>query len=271
MDRKKILIIDDDKDFARMTKLGLEAGGEYEVAVETEGPKGYSAALKHSPGLILLDIMMPGTDGFDVLKALKKSSRTETIPVIMLTGVSDDQARIRAMKLYNEGYIVKPVDATALKTKIEEVLKLCPDKMPEKKQKRHALKEHASGAARVLVVDDEKSVCDLVEAFLTPQGFRVRTCWDPGTAVKLFTVEKPDIVILDLVMPGVDGMEILQEMKRRSQKTAIIILTGVNDPVVISDAVRLGADDIIVKPFSMDQLRASLIKCAGVIQKEDNP
>ncbi len=135
MDRKKILIIDDDKDFARMTKLGLEAGGEYEVVIETEGPKGYSAALKHSPDLILLDIAMPGTDGFDVLRSLKKSNVTATIPVIMLTGVASDQAKIRAMKLYNEGYIVKPVAAPALKAQIREVLKLCPGKMPEKKAK----------------------------------------------------------------------------------------------------------------------------------------
>jgi len=269
MQRKKILIIDDDENFGRMTGLNLEAGGEYEVVIERKGSHGAYAARKHKPDLILLDIRMPDMNGFDVLKALKKDEQTMAIPVIMLTAIDTDQAKIKAMELYNEGYIVKPATTEALKERIGRVLKMYPSEAPAEKKRPPAEGGYKSSGIKILVVDDEKPICDQIEMFLMPQGFRVRTCWNSKEAMGLFFAEKPDIVILDLVMPGTDGMEILKEMKEQNPTTRILILTGVNDPVVIKDAVKLGADDIIIKPFSMDQLCATLIKHACVINKED--
>lgn len=119
---KKILIIDDEKDFGFFVKQNLELVGGYNVMVTTGGKDGIAAALRYKPDLILLDVIMPQMSGFEVLQALKDSTATTMIPVIMLTAVDTDEAKEKALGLYNEDYIVKPVAISELKTKIDAVL-----------------------------------------------------------------------------------------------------------------------------------------------------
>ena len=119
---KKVLIIDDETDFVFFVKQNLELAGEYSVIVATSGKDGISAALRHKPDLILLDIVMPQMSGFEVLQALKDSRATTSIPVVMLTAVDTDEAKEKALGLYDEDYIVKPVAISELKTKIDSVL-----------------------------------------------------------------------------------------------------------------------------------------------------
>ena len=121
---KKILIIDDEEDLTFFVKANLELSGKFEVLIANSGKEGIRMAKRYNPDLILLDIMMPGMDGFEVLKSLKKIDSTVAIPVVMLTAKDDDDSKIQAAGLYNEEYIVKPVRIDALKTKIEEVFKL---------------------------------------------------------------------------------------------------------------------------------------------------
>lgn len=120
---KKILMIDDERDICLLIKQNLELGGDYKVVVAHSGKDGIAAARHEKPDLILLDIIMPVMSGFDVLKKLKEMSETCSIPVIMLTAVGTEEAKEKAMSLYNEDYIVKPVRTDVLKAKIEEVLK----------------------------------------------------------------------------------------------------------------------------------------------------
>jgi len=120
--RKKILLIDDEEDFAFFVKANLGLVSNYEIIVATKGKKGLKAALKEKPALILLDIMMPGMDGFEVLKRLKKNEKTINIPVIMLTAKNEDESRIKAAGLYCEDYIVKPIEIRLLNAKIHKIL-----------------------------------------------------------------------------------------------------------------------------------------------------
>lgn len=117
---KKILIIDDEEDLTFFVKANLELAGDYEVLVATSGKEGIKAAVNHKPDIILLDIMMPNMDGYEVLTRIKKSPKTLRIPVIMLTAKGDVESKVKAASLYDEDYIVKPVQIEALKTKIEE-------------------------------------------------------------------------------------------------------------------------------------------------------
>ena len=121
---KKILIIDDEKDFCFFVKKNLEAISNYEIITTNKGKKGIQIARKEKPDLILLDIMMPGIDGFEVLKRLKANERTQNIPVIMLTAKDEDESKIKASGLYCEDYLVKPVEKVILKAKIHKVLSL---------------------------------------------------------------------------------------------------------------------------------------------------
>lgn len=124
MTKKKILIIDDEKDFTQMVKLNLEKGGRFEVSIENKSPHALAAAKRYTPDVILLDILMPEMDGFKVLELLKKDYNTISIPVVMLTAVMTDEAKAKSTSLYDEGYIEKPVTAEELEREIEKVLRI---------------------------------------------------------------------------------------------------------------------------------------------------
>lgn len=119
--KRKILIVDDEEDFALFLKRKLERRN-YKVFTAYNGQDGIRLGKAHKPDLVLLDITMPGIDGFEVLRRLKEDPKTMTVPVIMLTGKDDDDSKIKAAGLYNEDYIVKPVDVTDLQARIEKVL-----------------------------------------------------------------------------------------------------------------------------------------------------
>ena len=125
MDKKKIvLLIDDEMDYCALLKMHLSFIGNFEVVCAGNGNDGLKLARRIKPDIILLDVIMPGLDGFAVLEKLKKDDKTISIPVIMLSGLDEDNARIKAAQLYDESYITKPVDIYQLKAKIEETLKL---------------------------------------------------------------------------------------------------------------------------------------------------
>ena len=120
--REKILIIDAEKEFALFVKENLQLISNYTVITASRGKKGIRAALKERPDLILLDVMIPGMDGFEVLKRLKRNEKTYHIPVIMLTAKNEDEFKITASGLSAEDTIVNPVEAKVLRTKIRRVL-----------------------------------------------------------------------------------------------------------------------------------------------------
>lgn len=124
MSKKKILIVDDEADFCKLIKWNLESAGDFEVYVATEGRRGIALAKEIRPTLILLDITMPGMDGFKVLEKLKADEETLGIPVLMLTAKGDEASKTKASELYDDYYITKPIATPDLKNKIEEILKV---------------------------------------------------------------------------------------------------------------------------------------------------
>ena len=121
MDKKRILIIDDEPDFVRVVQLRLEAAG-YDVSVAFDGMQGVSSAHKEKPDLIILDIMMPAMHGHRVCEALKKSSKTWTIPIIYLTAKGSKEDEELAYKLGAEHFLTKPYDPQALLETIKKAL-----------------------------------------------------------------------------------------------------------------------------------------------------
>ena len=117
----RILVIDDEEDFSFFIKKNLERHA-YQVWEASSGIKGLELAKRKKPDLIFLDIMMPGINGFEVLKRLKADEDTRSIPVIMLTGREDEEAKKMAQSLANEDYLVKPVELEELNSRIENVL-----------------------------------------------------------------------------------------------------------------------------------------------------
>ena len=118
----KILIIDDEEDFAFFTKHNLERIDNYQVITTTEGNDGIQKAKEYRPDLILLDIMMPGINGFEVLRRLKADKGLKSIPVVMLTGKDDEGSRAKAAGLRDDDYIVKPIEIEELRARIKKIL-----------------------------------------------------------------------------------------------------------------------------------------------------
>lgn len=119
---KKILVIDDEEEFGSFMKANLELRGDYEVAFALDGEAGIKLAEEIKPDLILLDIVMSKLDGFAVLKKLRECESTKSVPVIMVTARNDDDAMMKALKLHDDGYVIKPVKIEELEEKIESAL-----------------------------------------------------------------------------------------------------------------------------------------------------
>ena len=116
-----ILIVDDNPINIQLLKNILK-NNNFKVASAFNGKTALNFIRKKKPDLVLLDIMMPQMDGFAVLEKLKKSVKTLSVPVIMLSARGDEESKIQAAGSYNEDYIVKPVQIEFLKSKIEEAL-----------------------------------------------------------------------------------------------------------------------------------------------------
>lgn len=119
---RHILIVDDDRELCALKKAQLERDGEFTVTVVNDPRQALKAARRKRPDLILLDIMMPGKDGFEVLAELKSDIDTAAIPVIMHSGVEEEESRLRAAELYNEDYVLKSADRETLVASIRRVL-----------------------------------------------------------------------------------------------------------------------------------------------------
>jgi two-component system sensor histidine kinase/response regulator len=117
----RILVVDDESDVVLIIKTTLQAEG-YDVASATNGKDALEEAFETRPDLIVLDVMMPGMTGFDVLKELKANESTATVPVVMLTGVSDKKKIQEALESGIDYYVVKPFDFDDLLGKIKHAL-----------------------------------------------------------------------------------------------------------------------------------------------------
>lgn len=118
---KRILAVDDEADVVMIIRTALQTEG-YEVATATNGPDALEEAKKNPPDLVILDVTMPGMDGFEVLRRLKAEEATAQVPVIMLTGVSERGMIKEALSSGVDYYVVKPFDFEDLMRKVEQAL-----------------------------------------------------------------------------------------------------------------------------------------------------
>ncbi len=119
--KTKVLIIDDEEDFSHFIKLNLETTGRYKVFTANSGREGIKTTQRRRPDVVLLDIMMPGMDGFEVLAQIKGNVKTYEIPVIMLTAMDNAECRSEAQGNFAGEYLVKPIPLDRLISTIDRV------------------------------------------------------------------------------------------------------------------------------------------------------
>jgi signal transduction histidine kinase/CheY-like chemotaxis protein len=214
----EVLVIEDDPSALRLLRQYLEPAG-YGVVPATNGEVGLGLARQRPPAAIILDVLLPTIDGWEVLRRLKADADPvlRDVPVVIVTVVDDREV---GLALGAVDYLVKPVQREGLLACLA----------------RHGISPAAGvRTPRVLAVDDEPAALALVRAALEPEGFDVVGAGSGREALARATDGAIDVVVCDLVMPDVDGFEVIAQLKRNPRTSKI--------PIVVCTAHDLSADD----------------------------
>lgn len=107
---------------------------------------------------------------------------------------------------------------------------------------------------KLLVVDDEEEICDFLQCFFEERNFKVQTALSGEEALEKVEKDTPDVCLLDIKMPGLDGLQVLKEIKRKFPRVKVIMVSAIETTEKIEEAVRIGADNYITKPLSLEYL-----------------
>jgi CheY-like chemotaxis protein len=216
MEGKTVLVIDDDADTREVLERFLNRKG-FHVECASSGQDGLRLAKELHPAAITLDVMMPGMDGWAVLSTLKSEPELADIPVVMLTIVDDKNL---GYSLGATDYMIKPVD----RERLAEILMKFRDVPPPR---------------CALVIDDEEPARQMLKRLLEKEGWNVIQAEDGLAAMERMKKQRPDLILLDLMMPKMNGFEFVAELHKHDawQSIPIIVITAVD--VTIRDRVRL--------------------------------
>ncbi len=112
---------------------------------------------------------------------------------------------------------------------------------------------------KILIIDDEMEVCELLADFLKLQGYHTFKASRAKDGLSLAESEKPDVVLLDIMMPEIDGLECLQRIRKSSPESIVIMVSGLKDEKIAKEAIRRGAYDYIAKPFDLSYLKENIL------------
>jgi signal transduction histidine kinase/DNA-binding response OmpR family regulator/CHASE3 domain sensor protein len=200
----RVLCIDDDPDAIDLLRKYLAAEG-FSVSNASTGTEGIRKAIEEQPALITLDIMLPDKDGWQVLRELKQNTQTAKIPVI-IHSIIDNQPL--AVSLGAIDIMPKPVD-------LDKLLSLVQENCRAKDQ-------------YVLIVDDNVEFSLVMKELIEQDGYTVKAAHDGEQALAIVRESRPAIIFLDLVMPGMDGFEVVKRLKQNDESADIpvVILSG---------------------------------------------
>ena len=214
-ERKRVLVVDSDPDATYLLQESL-GQNEFEIIGTRTGNESLQLARTTQPDAILLDILMPDVDGWQILNDLKSDPVTVNIPVILLT-IVDKKAL--GFRLGASAYLLKPLDPAAVK---EALYRVIPGQGRTQK--------------RVLVVDDDPNIADLLRQFLPEEEFVLETARDGIEALEAVKNHKPDILLLDLIMPRLDGFGVIEKLRANPETRAL--------PVIVISAKELAQSEV---------------------------
>jgi signal transduction histidine kinase/DNA-binding response OmpR family regulator len=233
-----ILVIDDDPSVRELVMRFLSKEG-FNVKTAASGDEGLKAARALRPDVITLDVMMPGMDGWAVLSSLKADPDLSDIPVVMMTIVSDQAL---GYALGASDYLTKPID----RDKLVGILRKYDCKNP---------------LCKILVVDDDPSIREIVHRTLEKEGWEICEAQDGQEALEQVAGMEPEIILLDLMMPRMDGFQFLTELRKTDsgRQIPVIVITAMD--LTDEDQKRLNGhvQQILQKgAYKQDQLLAEV-------------
>jgi signal transduction histidine kinase/DNA-binding response OmpR family regulator len=244
VDEGLVLVVDDDLELMRMTKSRLEQEG-FAVLTATTGEEGMRLAARRRPDVILLALLLPDRSGLEVLHTLKSEPATRDIPVLV---VSIDSDGVRALSLGASEWLRKPCDAASIVAVVQRLMA-----------------GSSADAPTVLVVDDEPDTVQFLRDTLKAEGFRVITAHDGRQALDTLKRVRPDLVLLDIMMPELSGFQVLEALGSdpRTAPIPVVVLTARADDVDAQRGLALGARRYMSKPFDVGALIAEIQRQVG--------
>jgi two-component system cell cycle response regulator len=269
-DRARILIVDDDPRNVKLLSAKL-AKSQYEILQAYGGMEALEKAIKTSPDLILLDIMMADLNGYEVTKWLRNESKTAHIPVILITGMDSSKDKIQGFESGAEDFLSKPVNTFELLARVKSMLQLRHYQeqllMLGRSEKKFAFSENQKGVIepeknlpRVLLVKDDEKDTKLIKSYLHSQPYHVMLAGNGKEALDLAITEKIDLILLDIMMPGVDGFKTCKRLKEmdETRNIQIILITNLSELEDKIHGFESGADDFLFKPINSWELLARI-------------
>ena len=238
----KVLVVDDDEHIVKLLGHHLETEG-YQILTAQRGEDVFQIAKSEKPILITLDILLADMNGFEVLEQLKGDLTTSEIPVIIVSVVPD--AETRGLALGAAGYIGKPFEERQVLSLVQEVLSSVSN-------------GYDAQLNHVLVVDDDRHIVNWLKEALSSSGFVVQGAYNGHEALALAREDSPDLILLDLKMPDMDGYEVIRNLRgeRATRNIPVIVITGssFDDDYDHVKVFGMGVEHMLTKPFTVETL-----------------
>ncbi len=212
-----VLVVEDDPKASELLSIHLSDAG-YQVAYAIDGEEALKKAKELRPAIITLDIMLPKKDGWQVLMELKQIPETQNIPVIIVSIVEDNTL---ASSLEAMDCLVKPFSK---------------DQLLEKLQNVRFNHQNNGKRTKVLVIDDDQETVELIALFLKGKGFDIDEAYSGKQGIKQAITENPDLIILDLMMPEMNGFEVIKALKDHDASK--------NIPVIINTSLDITREEV---------------------------
>lgn len=279
----RVLIADDDRFLTNLCSRAFEEAG-YEVSIANDGNEAVKLLKEDEPDIVLLDLILPGIDGVNVMKFIRTRPELMMIPVLIVsnsehfTGLVKDAVSAGATKFIHKGdlspaglveevrELVPPIGYIAPKPSDDLQIDYQPSASDELKGKDVGDVQGLPKTA--LIADDDRTIHGVLSFFLGQAGFNILSAFDGAQALEMAREEKPGILILDVTMPIKSGLETLIEWNQDPQlkRIPVIMLTASQNDEHKSKALGQGATRYLIKPFSPD----ALVDLAQEIIDSDN-
>ena len=260
----RILVVDDVDANVRLLEAKLTAE-YYDVLTATDGPSALAVAAREQPDIVLLDVMMPGMDGFEVCRRLKDDPVTRHIPVVLVTALDGRQDRIAGLDAGADEFLTKPLDDLFLFSRVKSLtrLKLVIDELRQREasgRKLGAIEGVASRLAatggRVLIVDDQERQAQRIAAELSVEH---RPVIETEPEKALLSARGPvDLLIVNACAKGFDGLRLAAQVRsdEQSRHRPILAIVDVDDRARVVKALELGVNDVLARPVDPQELAA---------------
>ncbi|MCA6226137.1 MAG: PleD family two-component system response regulator [Phenylobacterium sp.] len=259
----RILIVDDAEGSRRVLEAKLTAE-YYQVTTAADGASALEIAAREPPDIILLDLIMPGLDGFQVCRLLKADDNLKRIPVVLLTAVDSQEARLEGFEAGADEFLSKPIDDLVLFARLRSLarLKVMIDELGEHEESSRRMgvtpmpgsRLSASGG-RILVVDDDRVQAEALSEDLSVEHRPVIET-DPQQA--LISARGPiDLAVINVASRGFDALRLVAQLRsgEHSRQAPILAVVDPKDRGRLLRALDLGVNDLLPKPFDPLELR----------------